>query len=90
MKQNINIFQLYGTTVMCLCLAFLGPTSKIYLWVFACLTNFVGSPIWPAGIAWMDCYMEVTGFTMMLLNTGSSTGQLLFQYLTGRSRDIVV
>ena len=77
------VFQLYLVFGVCVCLAILGPAQKTYLWLFSCLHMLFGSPIWPAGISWMNCYTEVTGVTMILLNAGSSTAMLAFQYLIG-------
>ena len=77
------LLQIYGVLAVCVCLVYLGPTSKVCLWVFACLNNFLGSPVWPAGIAWMDRYSKVTGITLILLNVGSNTGIMLFQYVSG-------
>ncbi|XP_064599612.1 sodium-dependent glucose transporter 1-like [Liolophura sinensis] len=57
--------------------------SVMFIWVLTCAFSFTSAPIFPAGIAWSEIYLEITGPLMAVFFAGGGFGTLIFQWLSG-------
>ena len=69
--------------ILVFCLGYLGIKAKVYLWVFACLSNAFGAPMWPGGLTWTDRYIVVSGVVFTIMNLGAGVSCSLSSYLVG-------
>lgn len=76
-------FEIGLTLAGAITLYFYGFQSAMFLWVLTCVFSFTSAPIFPAGIAWSEVYLEITGPLMAAFFAGGGFGTLIFQWLCG-------
>ena len=60
-----------------------GHQSSLLLWIFTGLFGFFLSPVFPAGLSWINQHVKMTGVAVGFVFTGSAIGGMVYQWLTG-------
>ena len=61
----------------------MGYSVKIVLWIFTCTFGAFLSPLFPAGMAWANQYMEMTAVVTSVAFIGSAIGAMFFSWVSG-------
>ena len=60
-----------------------GVTVPEVLWVFTCVRGLSLAPLFAAGIAWSNQYVEMRGLAFTVVFVGASIGAIVYQWITG-------
>ncbi|XP_064600804.1 sodium-dependent glucose transporter 1A-like [Liolophura sinensis] len=81
---KIMIFvEFVGSLGSLLSMLFLGFSSKVGMWVSACLLGIFSAPIWPSGLAWADRYVRVKASVVAVTDVGAGIGGSICMWVAG-------